>query len=142
MAAEKDTKTPILALKKKTEALRFDATVGGFSSDGLGAICLAFSGGAPPPHTHTRARARAFACPVHWQPWFRALASLKSLTGAAPTPLATSMQRCFDMRIDVAVDFNLVNACGDQSCSAAAAALGHTTPSKLRLAVALARWRT
>jgi hypothetical protein len=35
LAAEKDTKTPILALKKKTEALRFDATVGGFSSDGL-----------------------------------------------------------------------------------------------------------
>jgi hypothetical protein len=34
LAAEKDTKTPILALKKN-EALRFDATVGGFSSDGL-----------------------------------------------------------------------------------------------------------
>jgi hypothetical protein len=35
LAAEKDTKTPILALKKKHEALRFDATVGAFSSNGL-----------------------------------------------------------------------------------------------------------
>jgi hypothetical protein len=35
LAAEKDTKTPILAFKKKNEALRFDATAGGFSSNGL-----------------------------------------------------------------------------------------------------------
>jgi hypothetical protein len=35
LAAEKDTKTPILAFKKKNEALRFDATVGAFSSNGL-----------------------------------------------------------------------------------------------------------
>jgi hypothetical protein len=35
LAAEKDTKTPIFAFKKKHEALRFDAAVGGFSSDGL-----------------------------------------------------------------------------------------------------------
>jgi hypothetical protein len=35
LTAEKDTKTPIVAFKKKTEALRFDAAVGAFSSDGL-----------------------------------------------------------------------------------------------------------
>jgi hypothetical protein len=40
LAAERDTKTPILALIKKPEALRFDATVGAFSSDGLLAVWL------------------------------------------------------------------------------------------------------
>jgi hypothetical protein len=40
LAAEKDTKTPIFALKKKTEALRFDATVGAFSSGGLKSLLL------------------------------------------------------------------------------------------------------
>jgi hypothetical protein len=35
LAAEKDTKNANFGLKKKHEALRFDATVGGFSSDGL-----------------------------------------------------------------------------------------------------------
>jgi hypothetical protein len=35
LAAEKDTKTPILAFKKKNEALRFYATMAAISSNGL-----------------------------------------------------------------------------------------------------------
>jgi hypothetical protein len=35
LAAEKDTKTPILASKKKHEALRFYATMAAISSNGL-----------------------------------------------------------------------------------------------------------
>jgi hypothetical protein len=36
LAAEKDTKTPILAFKKTHEALRFYATMAAISSNGLG----------------------------------------------------------------------------------------------------------
>jgi hypothetical protein len=37
-----------LAYKKKHEALRFDATAGAFSSDGLGALLLDAIGGKAP----------------------------------------------------------------------------------------------
>jgi hypothetical protein len=48
LAAEKNTKTPILAFKKKTEALRFYATMAAISSNGL-----AFTSGGFPSHIPT-----------------------------------------------------------------------------------------